>query len=86
MTQGSRARAGLRLVKAALLVLGMVACGPKEDITPEIAVSPGVEARLMMMDRYRLHDEDRRRMMVRPHVWVEGVPEEADGGTDGGGE
>ena len=28
------------------------------------------------MDRYRLHDEERRRMMERPHVWVEGVPEE----------
>lgn len=63
------------------LLLALVACGPKEEITPEIAISPGFEGRLAMMDRYRLHDEDRRRMMVRPHVWVEGVPDDEDAGA-----
>lgn len=41
-----------------------------------IAISPGVPGRLALMDRYRLHDEDRKHMMERPRVWVEEVPED----------
>lgn len=69
----------------ALALLLLAACaGQRSDYTPPIAISPGFEGRLAMMDRYRLHDEQRRLTMERPHVWVEGVPdeEEADGGTD----
>lgn len=79
-----------RVRRSLLALSGLVslaACGPKEDITPEVAIAPGFEARVALMDRYRLHDEDRRRMMIRPHVWVEDAPEtDADGGADGGGD
>ena len=65
-----------------MLVLLVAACaGPASDYTPPIAISPGFEGRLAVMDRYRLHDEQRRMMMERPRVWVEDVPEE-DAGTD----
>jgi hypothetical protein len=63
------------------LVLALVACAacaPKGELTPDIAISPGVEGRLALMDRYRLHDEERRMMMQRPHVWVEEAPEQAE--------
>ena len=77
-------------ISAVLALFGLVsllACGPKEDITPEVVISPGFEARIALMDRYRLHDEERRRMMVRPHVWVEDEPGAGeDGGSDGGGD
>jgi len=46
--------------------------------TPVIAISPGYVERIALMDRYRLHDEDRRRMMERPRVWVEEVEETED--------
>jgi hypothetical protein len=47
-----------------------------DGYTPAIAISPGVAGRLALMDRYRLHDEDRKHMMERPHVWVEEAPED----------
>jgi hypothetical protein len=50
----------------------------KDDYTPAIAISPGVAGRLALMDRYRLHDEDRKHMMERPHVWVEEAPEDEE--------
>lgn len=63
---------------ALLAVVILTGCAARsgEGPTPAIQVSPGVAARLALMDRYRLHDEDRKRMMQRPRVWVEEVPEE----------
>jgi len=46
------------------------------EAMPVIAIQPGYQERIALMDRYRLHDEDRKHMMRRPHVWVEEVPED----------
>jgi hypothetical protein len=42
----------------------------------------GLAERIALMDRYRLHDEDRRRMMVRPRVWVEELPDDEEAKAD----
>ena len=76
-----RRRVTLRIVLASVALLGAACAAPRSDFTPEIAISPGVAGRLALMDRYRLHDEQRRLMMERPHVWAEDVPEEEDAGT-----
>lgn len=46
------------------------------EAMPAIHVRPGYEGRIALMDRYRLHDEDRKNMMRRPRVWVEEVPDD----------
>ena len=76
-----RGRRGVTLplaIRYALVLLLAACAAPSSDYTPPIAISPGVEGRLAMMDRYRLHDEERRLMMERPRVWVEGVPDDDD--------
>jgi hypothetical protein len=50
-------------------VVGMLAwalsgCAPKQVAPPEIVVAPGLRERLAFMDRFRLHDEGRQRMMA----------------------
>ncbi|MFO0735008.1 MAG: hypothetical protein U0270_03980 [Labilithrix sp.] len=78
-------------MRGALVLIGLVTTAgcatPRaaaESVTPVIAISPGVPGRLALMDRYRLHDEDRKHMMERPHVWVEESPDdtENDAGED----
>lgn len=67
-------------------LLSCLGCGaPRaaESVTPVIAISPNVAGRLALMDRYRLHDEQRKLMMERPHVWVEEAAED-DEETDPG--
>jgi hypothetical protein len=59
------------------LLVGGCAGTHQEPATPMIFVEPrGLAERLAIMDRYRLHDEERKRMMARPRVWVEEIPEE----------
>lgn len=72
----------LRIVLTSVALLAAACAAPRSDFTPEIAISPGVPARLALMDRYRLHDEQRRLMMERPHVWAEDVPEGTDAGAE----
>jgi hypothetical protein len=58
------------------LPLGGSACAtrpPTMEAAAPIAIRPGVAERIALMDRYRLNDETRKRMMARPHVWVEEV-------------
>jgi hypothetical protein len=78
----------VRLLSSRLALLGALASAlagcpqPIDATTPAtIAISPGVAERLALMDRYRLHDEERKHMMRRPQVWVEEV-EEADADAD----
>lgn len=62
-------------------------CAPRTEVTPDIPISPGWAARIAVMDRFRLHDEERKHMMKRPRVWVEEVPDDAwpdDGADDAG--
>jgi hypothetical protein len=73
-------RAG-RSTHGAIVVVAMLAgCLPKppkdSQLAPAIAVRPGVAQRLALMDRFRLHDEERKLMMARPSVWVEEVPDD----------
>ncbi|MBX3232086.1 MAG: hypothetical protein KIT84_19775 [Labilithrix sp.] len=63
---------------AVALAAGCAAPRTAEGVTPIIHVSPGVAGRLALMDRYRLHDEERKLMMQRPRVWVEEVEEEEE--------
>ena len=72
------ARHPVLFVAISLLVGGCAgAASVGEPAMPMIHVEPcGLAMRLALMDRYRLHDEDRKRMMVRPRVWVEEIPEE----------
>lgn len=63
---------------------GLVSCAATKDVTPPIEISPGAAARIAQMDRFRLHDEDRKHMMQRPRVWVEEVPDEETSAADGG--
>lgn len=51
-------------------------CARGAEMTPMIPISTGYAERIALMDRYGLHDEDRKRMMKRPRVWVEEVPDE----------
>lgn len=70
--------------RSALLIvfgLSVVACGPRsgDGPTPAIPIEQrGLAGRLALMDRYRLHDEDRHRMMERPRIWVEELPDEPE--------
>lgn len=63
---------------ACLAALGCAPPRPAAEAIPEIRVSPGVAARIALLDRYSLHDGMRRQMTKRPHVWVEEVAEEED--------
>lgn len=68
--RGALALASLLLGAGSGGCAGVTARGP--ELVPLVAVEPrGLAQRLALMDRYRLHDEDRRRMMARPRVWVE---------------
>ena len=60
------------VVVLGLFVAAMSACAPKEDVTPEIVVSPGARERIMVMDRFRHHGAPRR---ILPRVTVEEVDE-----------
>lgn len=60
-----------------LMGTGCLPKPPETNATPMIEVTKrGLAGRLALMDRYRLHDEDRKHMMQRPRVWVEEVPDE----------
>jgi len=65
----------LAVVLVAILA-GCAAPRTAATATPVIVVKPGVAGRIALMDRYRLHDEERKLMMARPRVWVEEAPEE----------
>jgi hypothetical protein len=72
---------GLVLVLVVVLGLGLGLGGcatirPVSNATPTIVIRPGVPERIALMDQYRLGDDIRKRMMARPHVWVEEVPED----------
>lgn len=78
-----------RLCGGIVAGLALLGCAPAlrgpthDEAAPVITVAPGYAERIALMDRYRLHDEDRKRMMARPHVWVEELPEdEASPDTD----
>ena len=62
------------------LVGGSGCAAPRSEAAPVIVVSPGAAGRIALMDRFRLHDEERKLMMARPHVWVEEVSEDTSGG------
>jgi len=60
-------------------LIGLVGCAaPRtaESVMPVIQVRPGLAERIALMDRYRLHDDERKLMMARPHVWVEEASDE----------
>lgn len=62
-------------------LVGLAGCAPPrtaETAMPVIQVRPGAAERIALMDRYRLHDEERKLMMARPHVWVEEASEDDD--------
>jgi hypothetical protein len=70
---------GLALCLRLALGLSLVGCAtsqPSANATPLIVIRPGVPERIALMDQYRLGDDIRKRMMARPHVWVEEVPED----------
>ena len=46
------------------------------EAMPVVEIKPGYVERIALMDQYRLHDEMRKHMMHRPHVWVEEVSTE----------
>jgi hypothetical protein len=63
---------------------GCATARPATEATPAIPIRPGVAERIALMDQYRLGDDIRKRMMARPHVWVEEVQEpEAEAGVAG---
>lgn len=67
----------MRALRASFVFFAVVCgCASSAEVTPVIPISPGYAARIALMDRYRLHDEDRKHMMQRPRVWVEEVPDE----------
>jgi len=81
----------LRRATIVALCLGAAACSRTtsrgDEFVPMIAVEQrGLAERLAQMDRFRLHDEDRKHMMQRPHVTVEEIPDEepADADADAG--
>ena len=55
--------------------VGRGQAGPVSEAMPRIVIRPGAAARIALMDRYRYDDEMRRRMMTRPQVWVEEIPD-----------
>ncbi len=62
---------------AGAVAAGCVPSGvPAERGEGIVVVERGLAERLALMDRDRLHDEDRKRMMRRPHVWAEEVPDD----------
>jgi hypothetical protein len=77
---------GVRTVFVVAVAMMSVGCLTKHEqvvmrtgqgeAMPVIKIRPGYEERIALMDRYRLHDEDRKHMMRRPHVWVEEVPDD----------
>ncbi|AKU93587.1 hypothetical protein AKJ09_00251 [Labilithrix luteola] len=79
---------GSRRHHAAWMVLALgtalAGCAAPREVTPPIEISPGAAARIAQMDRFRLHDEDRKHMMQRPRVWVEEIPDEEANGSDAG--
>lgn len=69
-----------------VLSSGGLACAPKEDVTPLIAISAGAKERMAVMDRFRHHGAPRR---LLPRVTVEEVDDadlpptpEDDAGAD----
>lgn len=64
------------LVVSLIGLAGCAAPRTAETVMPVIQVRPGVAERIALMDRYRLHDEERKLMMARPHVWVEEASED----------
>ena len=68
-----------RALATVLLAAALAGCAVPRTAataTPVIEVKPGFADRIALMDRYRLHDEERKLMMARPRVWVEEAPEE----------
>ncbi len=55
-----------------LLVLCLGCAGRREDVTPNIAISPGAKGRLLVMDRMRHHGDVKKWF---PQVTVEEVDE-----------
>jgi hypothetical protein len=91
-------RAGVLGVLLVVLLCGASGCAtrqPRGEALPRIVIQPGAAERIALMDRYRLNDDIRKRQMVRPHTWVEEVPDDelpeppaadpADGPTAEGG-
>lgn len=84
MIQGARAPACFKTmprVLAVVLVAFLAGCATTSPRTastamPVIVVRPGLADRIALMDRYRLHDEERKLMMARPRVWVEELGDE----------
>jgi hypothetical protein len=94
-----------RVLLLSVIALADIGCAPKSrmiamrsgqgEAMPIIRVKPGYVERIALMDRYRLHDEERKLMMAKPRVWVEEVSEDeiptddgaadADGTTDSAG-
>jgi hypothetical protein len=69
----------LMLGMALALALALAGCAtsqPVANATPTILIRPGVPERIALMDQYRLGDDIRKRMMARPHVWVEEVSDD----------
>jgi hypothetical protein len=62
-------------LRAPITALVLVAaCASQQEATPAIAVSPGANARIMLMDRLRHHGAPRR---LLPRVTVEEADDEA---------
>lgn len=73
------------LILGVASLIGLAGCAaPRtaESVMPVIQVRPGVAERIALMDRYRLHDEERKLMMARPHVWVEEASEDEEPSND----
>ena len=84
MRDAASSRGSFLFAVFALLALGggtgCASSRPRSDAMPRVAFRPGVPERIALMDAYRLGDDIRKRMMARPRVWVEEVPEgEANG-------
>ena len=62
---------------------GCASARPRSDAMPKVEIRPGAPERIALMDAYRLGDDIRKRMMARPHVWVEEV---SDGEGEASGE